>query len=416
MERQKSTHVDSPSAVGERLRHARTQAGLSQRELAFPGCSPGYISRIEAGDRVPSLQLLRELAGRLGLSEDFLARGADVAAVDDPRLIDADLALRLDDLEVAERLYRDVLEASSTGRQRATALQGLGQLAFLRSDTPLAREYLEEALELIGEGPAPATLADTLGRTYAALGEYENAIALFEQAHAAAEERDDDVDVIRFSVLLANALVDSGRFGRAEELLGRALVRGDQLRDPVVRARLYWTQSRLHAQQGDADTAARYAFKALELIELTEDTHYIAQAHQLVAHIELDRGEHAEGLRLIRVGLELLGDTGNALEFHKFRLEEARALALLGAVEDGALIAMESAAALLEIHPLEAGRGYGYVAEPSRASTTCHVRESCTSSRRRRSSRYRTAIWLRSTRDSRMCSSAKGKPSKLSTC
>src|SRR5688572_33438003 len=49
--RQKSTHVDNPKAVGTRLRDAREAAGLSQRQLSFQGCSPAYISRIEAGDR-----------------------------------------------------------------------------------------------------------------------------------------------------------------------------------------------------------------------------------------------------------------------------------------------------------------------------------------------------------------------------
>ena len=76
MPRQKSQHVDNPKAVGDRLKAAREAAGLSQRQLAFSGCSPAYISRIEAGDRIPSLQLLRELGKRLGVTEDWLATGA----------------------------------------------------------------------------------------------------------------------------------------------------------------------------------------------------------------------------------------------------------------------------------------------------------------------------------------------------
>ena len=56
------SHVDDAAAVGRRLKEARLAAGLSQRQLSFPGCSAAYISRLEAGDRVPSLQLLRALA------------------------------------------------------------------------------------------------------------------------------------------------------------------------------------------------------------------------------------------------------------------------------------------------------------------------------------------------------------------
>jgi predicted transcriptional regulator len=49
-----TTHIDSPKAVGRRLKEARDRSGLSQRQLAFPGCTAAYISRIEAGARVPS--------------------------------------------------------------------------------------------------------------------------------------------------------------------------------------------------------------------------------------------------------------------------------------------------------------------------------------------------------------------------
>ena len=77
MPRRKSTHVDDPAAVGRRLREARERAGSSQRQLSFDGCSPAYISRIEAGERIPSLQLLREMGRRLGVSEDYLATGLE---------------------------------------------------------------------------------------------------------------------------------------------------------------------------------------------------------------------------------------------------------------------------------------------------------------------------------------------------
>lgn len=73
--RERIPHVDDPAAVGRRLTEAREAVGLSQRELAFPGCTPAYISRIERGERIPSLQVLRELARRCGMSETFLAWG-----------------------------------------------------------------------------------------------------------------------------------------------------------------------------------------------------------------------------------------------------------------------------------------------------------------------------------------------------
>src|ERR671918_827213 len=107
MPRQKSTHVDSPQAVGERLRTTRVRAGLSQRQLSFPGCSPAYISRIESGDRIPSLQILRELGRRLAVSEDYLAVGREREGASREELHEAEVLLRLDEPDEAKRLYHE---------------------------------------------------------------------------------------------------------------------------------------------------------------------------------------------------------------------------------------------------------------------------------------------------------------------
>lgn len=62
--------------IGKRLREARLAAGLSQRSLAFPGCTAAYVSRLEDGQRVPSGHLLDELARRLGTTREWLEHGS----------------------------------------------------------------------------------------------------------------------------------------------------------------------------------------------------------------------------------------------------------------------------------------------------------------------------------------------------
>jgi DNA-binding XRE family transcriptional regulator len=52
--------------IGQRLKRLRLERGLSQRELAAPGVSYAYISRIEAGTRQPSVKALRRLTARVG--------------------------------------------------------------------------------------------------------------------------------------------------------------------------------------------------------------------------------------------------------------------------------------------------------------------------------------------------------------
>src|SRR5205823_5647639 len=80
MPRVPGTHVDDPRHLGRRLREARERAGLSQRDLAFPGCTNAYISRIESGNRIPSLQVIHEFARRLGVSPQYLATSVEVLA------------------------------------------------------------------------------------------------------------------------------------------------------------------------------------------------------------------------------------------------------------------------------------------------------------------------------------------------
>jgi len=121
--RARTPHYDDPSAVGRRLFEGRVEAGLSQRELAFPGCSAAYISRIERGERVPSLQVLRELARRIGLSEAELAFGHETL-----------------DRRVAE-CVRDVETAQAEGDRgaQARAYQALSRAASAAARSLAAR-------------------------------------------------------------------------------------------------------------------------------------------------------------------------------------------------------------------------------------------------------------------------------------
>jgi tetratricopeptide (TPR) repeat protein len=363
--RRKSTHVDDPAAVGRRLREARERAGLSQRQLSFEGCSPAYISRIEAGERIPSLQLLREMGRRLGVSEDWLATGLDRDLLaEDRTLLDAEIALRFNELDSAEELYRKALESASTNTERARSLAGLGQIAFERGDPRRAVQQLEQALQVSGEEAADQpSLADTLGRSYAMLDDLEPAIRLFRQSLERANRRKNSPEAVRFGVLLANAYIDNNEFDRAREVLEQTVDKAENARDPVFRARIYWSLSRLHTLQGETADAARYARKALELLELTEHTTYAARAHQLLAHVELDRGNADEALGLLDRGLPLIVESANQADEALFQLERARALAQLGRSGEATSLARGSAEMLESASPGDAGRGYAIVAE-----------------------------------------------------
>jgi tetratricopeptide (TPR) repeat protein len=352
--------VDDPVAVGLRLKQAREQAGLSQRQLATAGCSPAYISRVEAGTRTPSLQVLAQLATRLGVSDSWLATGKEnrVATL----LRDAEIALRLDDVDEARKLYSGALDEADDAPSRSAALEGLADIA-LRSGSPKrAISLAEEALSVTDDRPEERpSLAECLARAHAGIGEMAPAIAVLERC----VERfaNDPVQFVRFSVLLGAAFTDGGNFAAAERVIGGALARGREIADPYTRARLYWSESRLLQEQGRHEAAEGYARKTLETLRATEDEYAIAHVLQMLAHINIDLGRPGDALELLREGRPKIDAVGTHLEIAQYRLEEARALAALGEHEEAASLAMELSQKLGDTHPLDAGRAYLVLAQ-----------------------------------------------------
>lgn len=278
-------------------------------------------------------------------------------------LAEADLALRLDDVERAAELFERVLRTAESPSGRAGALAGLGQLAFRRGDPRGAIAALEESLDL--QADAPPGALETLGRAYATASRSTEAVRPFELGLAAARARGDAAGARRFSLLLANAFVDCSEIGRAQEVLGGALA-GVADADPHLQADLFWTQARLHTMTDHQETAARYARQTIDLLERAEDPYRLGRACHMAAYIELERGNHADALELVRRALELAGEDASPLERARYRIEEARALAHLGESEEAAAVAMAICPILAESEPHDAARGYVVIADAFR--------------------------------------------------
>ena len=329
MPRSLTTHIDSAKDVGRRLKDARTKAGLSQRQLAFPGCTAAYISRLEAGARIPSLQMVNQLAARLDVTGPWLATGVDAVAVEPADLVEAEVALRLGELDTAEAIYR--AHSNPGDPARATALAGLGQVAFARGRAHEAVQLLEQALSLRnGRALVDPGAVDTLGRAYMQVGDLTPSIELYERAVAEAVEAEAVLEELRFSVILANVLIDRGDFARAESVLARVIRITDESGDPIALARLYWSQSRLHSRRDEPRLAGRYARRALEILERTENETFVSLAYHLLATTEVEAGNGGEALRLLEYGREVRGGDLGAVDEARFGALEARALMLAG--------------------------------------------------------------------------------------
>ena len=362
----------TPETIGQRLRRLRLERGLSQRELASPGVSYAYISRIEAGARRPSVKALRMLASKLGVSAEYLETGSDMRPVDERelRIADAELALRLaEDAGAAEEAVRRVLEEAVAAGDAASALRAriaLGLAAAQAGRNSEAVSLLEEA---VGSRAVSATnrpdVFAALGRCYSALGEPARAVELFERClDEVGEHAPEDVSAsIRFATYLSYALSDMNDFARAQNVLEDALGRVGDLGDPYTRIRLYWSLARLNEIRGEQAAALESIRRAIALLEVTEDTLHLARAHMMCGTIIMSQGGGEEAAPQFEAAERLLGRSPDPLDLGQLRTEQARLATRLGRAQEAVARAREAIEILSDEYRFEKGSAWFALAE-----------------------------------------------------
>jgi transcriptional regulator with XRE-family HTH domain len=342
---QHPAHVTEPSeeTVGQRIKRLRLERGLSQRELAEPGISYAYLSRIEAGQRQPSVNALRIVAKKLGVSVEHLETGDPIPALArlELELGDAELALRLGtDLDHADALFGDVLAEADEAEEPALAARaaaGLGLIAAHRSANVEAIRYLEAATSS-GYLPPQARpdVYHALGDAYMASDQAMLAVVLWERVldQLRATQPPDLALLLRFGSYLSWAYSELGRIDRARPVLDEATqIAEDESVLPQVRVGLYWELAR-HSWMEDADahTALGHMRHAIGLLEASEDTYQLARAHLLCAQLlNLDGTPKAAARHLARAE-PLLVRLGERSEIGVLRAEQSK---LAAAREEG---------------------------------------------------------------------------------
>lgn len=308
------------------------------KQLAFPGCSPAYICRIEAGERVPSPRILAELARRLGVTTAELAGRAAGGTILPARIGLAEMAVRMGAPDAAEMLEALADEARACGDMHALsrAIEGLGQLAIEEREDERAVGLLEQARAV--EPSATARLRpglyESLGRAYAGTGDLSRAISVLRSALEETRKPPVDArDMIRFGVYLASAYTDQGRFADAEAVLADVLEVEESLGDPIARMRLSWALARTYAEQGRLRLAERYMGEVVGQLQATEHTLLLGRAHAVLGGILVDQRRPAEAdAHLERAG-ELMRDAGAAPELATLSADRGRAALIAGDVE-----------------------------------------------------------------------------------
>jgi len=328
----------SEESIGDRLKRLRLERGLTQRELAVPGVSYAYISRIEGGARQPSVKALRKLAHKLGVTPEYLELGSELDEQErrELRIAEAELALRLGDAGAAEASLRTLYaeaRGAGDGANAARACISLGLIADERGEHAAAIAAFGDAFAL--DRPSPLERHDvfaTLGRAYSALGRTQDAIELYESCiEEVTRLAPDNVALrTRYRIYLSYALSDAGDLLHASAVLREALADDPEDTDPHMRIRLYWSLARLAEMEGRSSAALRHARRAIALLEATEDDHHQARAHVLAAWIMNSAGDGADARAELEKARALFGRTAGGDDAAMLAVELARSAALLG--------------------------------------------------------------------------------------
>lgn len=358
--------------IGQRLRRLRSERGLSQRELAEPGVSYAYISRIEAGTRQPSVKALRKLARKLGISASYLETGLEISEEEqrEMRLADAELEVRLArDTEGAVAKLRALLDEAIGAGDAPSATRArivLGSAELERGRPADAIALLEDAAESGDVVPSarPDVFAQ-LGRAYAMLGQLDRSIGLYERCLAEIDENEPEnvASRVRFAALLSYALADAGQLQRAQEVLTEIVDRGQDLADTGTQIKLYWSLARLAFMRGQHATSLGYARRALALVEATEDTVQLGRAHLMCGAILVRQGKADEARTQLDRAEPLLGHRPAPVDFAYLRTEQARCAVLQHDGATAAAFARDALDALGETDAAERGAAWLALAE-----------------------------------------------------
>ena len=236
MGRLRPAHIDDAASVGARIHAARVRSGLSLREIAFPGCSPSFLSRVEQGERVPSRPTLERLAQRLGVSADELAGIPAGRRIPAWRVDMAEGAARIGARGAAAELRRLLADAQRLEDDHAAsrALEGLGRLA-LASSSSSALGLLERARATepgVGARERPH-LFRALMQAYAERGRGEQATAVVADAfrEVSADPADPQL-VVTFGRELAERLGEAGRDDQQRSVLAQVRMAERTIADP----------------------------------------------------------------------------------------------------------------------------------------------------------------------------------------
>ncbi|GIH08030.1 transcriptional regulator [Rhizocola hellebori] len=336
--------------LGARIRDLRVERGLTQRELAEPGYSRGFLAAVESGHRVPTDEALAYLADRLGVGTDDLRYGRPIGVREELVERLAQVRRRLsagDDGFAASEAARVLAEAQ---RYHLPDLAGLARL--VEGDVLLHRNDPAAALAAFRAAAAePITgvvAAETIARVSNSLfltGQTAAAIELVEselRAVRAAPPIDPAVE-LRLLTPLIYPYVEVGAVQRARRLVDDGLALLPRVTDMSIVASFHTVASQVWNAQGvlaEVDAALNTARRIWAELGMERE---IGRCHWMRGYVLLRMDRLAEADGELVLARDILGRVGAQHFYGGATMELAEVRRRQGRFDEAESLCLEAA-------------------------------------------------------------------------
>ncbi|PWK46736.1 helix-turn-helix domain-containing protein [Actinoplanes xinjiangensis] len=278
-----ATQIVQPE-FGRRLRRLRIERGMSQRDLAVGVVNQSYISLLEKGSRVPTLDVVNHLSEVLGVPVDELAgvetgfapppAAPGVSGTELARELIVSSAVDQGDLSRAEQVLTGALqEARRDGQPAAMLSHGLAleRIMDQRNDRSGRYELLNELVTVAERAGVPEALVRTRIALAAAardVGRLTEAFTHIEQAQAEIAETAfvGGSEHVRLHAVHISILSDAGGGAEVTRIVDRMVAMAADVKSLTISGRAHWVASIAMARIGEVERSLEHLRSAREML------------------------------------------------------------------------------------------------------------------------------------------------------
>lgn len=343
------------------VKQARMESGLSLAQLGKGHVTAPAIYLIETGRTRPSLPTLEHIARRTGKPVEFFL-AEPVGATDD-----AQASLLELEVMVADGRYAEAIVLGTSLLDRGSSAFRLGRIRYFLAQAYLGTSQIERASALLADARAHfeavndgVMLAECIGA--------QAALATTQQSKEALQLAERALEVCRalkpvpapiearLLAILAGVHAANHDWDKAVSSYEEAIEIGGLLFDLRRAARIYSSLGMAQHEMGQVEAAARYAMRAVALLEVLRDRVSLAGSEDNLGRVLMARGDAAAARQHLERALELSDERdvefGRShvllslveLDMHEGKVAEAferarGALELAQRLQDGANVA-----------------------------------------------------------------------------